>query len=197
MSHPIIKYSDIHLILGVDLPSDPNKKLLFNVNISWFLAPFLRDIRSGKSGYAWIIDSNGIFLYHPESMFIGRNAFGVRKEKDPGIPFKRINMIQRDKMLKGLEGTDWYYSGWHHGITGKIKKLIAYSPVIISENPLQKWSVAVVAPVYEIEDALKRREIWQYFLQGVIILVILFSAGVILFFMLRWSRLSTLMKIIR
>ena len=188
VSHPIIKSNGIHLILGVGLPADPTKQLLFNVNVSWFLAPFLKDIRSGKSGYAWIIDSNGIFLYHPESEFVGRNAFEARREKDHSLPFKLINMIQREKMIKGLEGTDGYYSGWHRGITGKIKKLIAYSPVMISENPLQKWSVAVVAPVSEIEDALKRRETWQYFLQGGIILVILLSAGVILFFMMRWSR---------
>src|SRR5208283_3401815 len=41
---------------------------------------FTRQIRSGKTGYAWIMDSQGTFLSHPEPDFVGKNAFTVRKQ---------------------------------------------------------------------------------------------------------------------
>lgn len=92
-------------------------------------------------------------------------------------------------MLKGREGTSWYFSGWHRGITGQIKKLIAYYPIVISEKPPQKWSVAVVAPVSEIGEAVKRGYVRQFLLHGLVIIVILLGASAILFFEMRWSRL--------
>jgi len=91
-------------------------------------------------------------------------------------------------MLKGEEGTGIYYSGWHRGITGKIKKLIAYSPVSISHTPSHLWSVAVVAPNSEIEDAVQRGHVRQLLLQGLVIFAILFAAVAVLFFEIRWSR---------
>ncbi|MFH1481475.1 MAG: hypothetical protein ABIG67_09410, partial [Pseudomonadota bacterium] len=114
----------ISLLLGTSLPGDSPRVLLFDLNLSWFLPPFLSGIRSGKTGYAWIIDEKGNFLYHPNAEFIGRSAFEIREEKYPGIPVGIINFIQKEKMLQGRAGTGWFFSGWHRGITGKIKKLI-------------------------------------------------------------------------
>jgi len=42
-----------------------------------------KGIRSGKTGYAWVMDEKGMFLSHPEEEFIGKNAFEARKEKKP------------------------------------------------------------------------------------------------------------------
>jgi two-component system NtrC family sensor kinase len=188
ISQPQIKSSRISLILAVSLEGDSQRLLLFNVNVSWFLTPFLKNVRSGKTGYAWIIAENGIFLFHPDADFIGKSAFKAREEKYPDISSGKINFIQKEKMLKGLEGMGWYFAGWHRGITGKIKKLIAFSPIVVSESPPQKWSVAVVAPVSEIEGAVHKGYLMQFLLQGLIILAILLSTSAILFFEMRWSR---------
>ena len=40
-------------------------------------------IRSGKTGYAWVIDSYGKFIYHPEKSFIGDTAFDARSNRAP------------------------------------------------------------------------------------------------------------------
>ena len=162
--------------------------LSFQLNLSWFLTPFLKHVRSGKTGYAWIIDDQGRFLYHPQSTFVGRSAFEARKERDPDISQHQINTIQRENMLKGMEGAGSYQAAWHRGITGKIEKLIAYSPVIIADKPARVWSVAVVAPVYEIEDAVGKIQRWQALLQGLVTLVIITSGGMVLFFEIRLSR---------
>ncbi len=188
VSQPQIKRSGTGLILALCLSGDSPRLLVFNVNVSWFLTPFLKNIRSGKTGYAWIIDGNGNFLFHPDADFVGKSAFKAREEKNPNLSYMKINLIQKEQMLKGQAGTGWYFSGWHRGITGQIKKLIAFCPIIVSDNPPQKWSVAVVAPVSEIEGAIHKGYLVQFLLQGFIILAILLSTSAILFFEMRWSR---------
>ena len=187
VSEPHVRPSGIGLMLAIPVLPGSTKILIFDVNVSWFLTPFLKDIRSGKTGYAWLIDGKGVFIYHPKAEFVGKVAFEARQEEYPGVPCGKINFIQKEQMLKGLEGTSWYFSGWHRGITGKIKKLIAYSPVSISSNPLQKWSVAVVAPVSEIEGAVHKGQQRQFLLQGLVMIVILVGAAAILIFEMRWS----------
>jgi two-component system NtrC family sensor kinase len=188
ISEIITKSYGINMFLGVPLSVPSPAVLLFHVNVSWFLSPFLNEIRSGKTGYAWLIDQKGVFLHHPNTEFIGKNAREVRGESFPGVPLNAIDEIQKGKMLQGESGTGWYYSGWHRGITGKIKKLIAYCPINISDNPVQKWSVAVVAPTSEIEETVHRAYLRLFVLQGLVILVILVGASAVLFFEKRWAR---------
>ena len=183
-----IKPYGIGLFLGTPLRGNSPSSLLFNLNTSWFLNPFLRDIRSGKTGYAWLIDGKGNFLYHPNTDFIGKSALEIREEAYRGIPLGMINFIQREKMLQGQDGKGWYFSGWHRGITGQIKKLIAYGPVLLSDHPLQRWSVAIVAPISEIEDTVHRGYLRQFFLQGLVILVILLGGAALLYFETTWSK---------
>lgn len=180
--------SGIMLKMGRYLSGPSPKILVFKINMSWFLGPLLQNVRSGKTGYAWIIDNDGMFVFHPEPGFIGENAFKARKKKDPTLSYRQIDFIQKEKMLKGQEGTGSYATGWHRGITGKIEKLIAYCPVDISTTPPQKWSVAVVAPVVEIEKYINQIYVWRFLFQTMIISIILLAGLWILILELRWSR---------
>jgi len=180
--------SGIILIIAAPVGVSGSRIVYCHINISWLLGPYLKNIRSGQTGYAWIIDGAGRFLFHPDSSYIGKNAFLARKEKYQNISFVEINKIQKDGMLKGREGTGRYVSGWHRGLTGRMEKLIAYTPVIISEDPLQKWSIAVVAPVAEIEEAVRDQYRHQFFMQLAVIFTIIVGASVILFFEVKWSR---------
>ncbi|MGD9159232.1 MAG: ATP-binding protein [Desulfobacteraceae bacterium] len=162
--------------------------LAVELDISTFLARFLRETRSGKTGYAWIINQEGIFLYHPFIEFIGKSAFTARDERNPDISHNNINFIQKNNMLKGLEGTGVYTTGWHRGITGQIEKLIAYAPVSISLNPVVNWSAAVVAPSAEIDEYINRTSLWRFFLHAIIILIIVLAGTAILFNEMRWNR---------
>lgn len=143
--------------------------LAFVVDAGLLAKRFAGPIRSGKTGYAWVIDESGNFVYHLEKDFIGQNAFEVRKLKDPYISFGAINLIQKAKMLKGEEGTSWYISGWHRGVTGRLRKLIAYAPIHIgAANATRTWSVAVVAPISEVEEAVHAVYVRQAMIQGAI-----------------------------
>jgi len=172
--------------------------LVFYIDAYHLASKFTQDIRSGKTGYAWIMDSQGIFLTHPERDFIGKNAFTVRKERMPAISFDAINQIQREKMLTGQEGWGTYISGWHRGLWGSaggIQKLIAYAPVKLGDpdivkgetnNPGHSWSVAVVAPASEVEGVVHNLYLRQFFLQVIIGLIVL--SGTIFMLNFRYER---------
>jgi PAS domain S-box-containing protein len=141
--------------------------LVFVLDAGLLTERLVSPIRSGKTGYGWVIDESANFLYHAEKDFVGENAFEVRKFKDPHISFSKINQIQKTKMLEGHEGTSWYVSGWHRGAIGTMKKLIAYAPVHIgAANASRVWSVAVVAPVSEVGDAVHAAYVRQALIQG-------------------------------
>jgi two-component system NtrC family sensor kinase len=129
--------------------------VFMNIDVSQMVENVTGKIRSGKTGYAWVVDQLGVFLYHPEHEFVGKNAFTARQQKEPYISFTRINEIMRDQMLRGLEGTGVYSSGWHRGMKGKVTKLIGFAPV--TDNLLDLngiWSVAVAAPTTEVAEAI-------------------------------------------
>lgn len=187
-SPPEVKGSEIVITIAAPVPEQPSLIVLFHVNLSWLLDPYLKNIRSGKTGYAWIIDSEGTFLFHPNTSYIGENAFEVRQEVFPGPSYAAINMIQRDQMLRGMEGSGDYTSMWHRGITGEMRKLIAFTPIWISSYPPQLWSMAVVAPVHEIEGAIWKGLYWQLTFLGLFILVLGLAAASIIYLQMQWQR---------
>jgi PAS domain S-box-containing protein len=176
------------MAVAAPIAADRSRIVVVRINLSAFLAGLLKNIRSGASGYAWLIDANGTFLYHPNPDFIGGNAFTVREERLPLVSYERINFIQQDKMLKGEQGTGWYYSPWHRGVVSPMKKLIAYSPIRVADHPPQYWSVAVIAPQSEVEDALGTWSFKIFLLQGLIILAVMLGAGTVIWLENRWSK---------
>ena len=154
--------------------SKPIGLVAFLIDSTQFLETFTKEVESGKTGYAWVIDNNGNFVIHVEKNFIGENAFLARKARDPSINFVLINTIQKEAMLKGKEGTGWYYSGWHRGIIGKVKKLVAFTPIHLSEeDPTYLWSVAVAAPTSEVESVVHTVYLPQFIGSGVLVMVII------------------------
>ena len=143
--------------------------LVFVLDAGLLAEKYVAPIRSGRTGYGWVIDESGSFLYHLERDFIGQNAFEVRKVRNPHISFSKINSIQKTRMLQGDEGTSWYVSGWHRGLTGNMKKLIGYAPVHIGAGNVSRiWSVAVVAPISEVEEAIHTVYVRQTMIQGAV-----------------------------
>jgi len=71
---------------------------------------------------------------------------------------------------------------------GTIKKLIAYSPIVLSAlAETRTWSVAVVAPISEVEEAIHNIQIRQFLFQFVIIGIILLGALSLISIMAKWS----------
>ena len=180
--------SGVYLFMITRLGSGTGQFILLRINLAWLLSPLLKDVRSGASGYAWIIDDQGRFIYHPFTDFIGRSAFDVRKEAYPDEDFVQIDRIQKEEMLQGREGTGTYHSAWHRGFTGRMSKLIAFCPIHIAQTPRQSWSVAVVAPTHEIASAVGQIHRWLLVLQGLVVLVVAIAATALYLFEIRFSR---------
>jgi two-component system NtrC family sensor kinase len=176
------------MIFAVPLAEDASRLLAFYVNISILVPGLLKNVQSGQTGYAWLIDQTGIFLYHPHAEYVGRDAFSVRQEKYPNVSYEPINFIQKEKMLKGEQGTGWFLSAWNRGITGPMRKLIAYCPVAVADNPPQRWSVAVVAPESEIDAGLRRGTNKLLLILGLTVGMMILGAGGIFWLENRWAR---------
>jgi two-component system NtrC family sensor kinase len=137
--------------------------LVARLDVTRLLSRVMAPIRSGRTGYAWAIDGDGVFLYHPDREFVGRNAFEARRERRPYISFSAINRIMKDQMLLGHEGRGVYVSGWHRGVEGPMEKLIAFTPVRSAALASGRvWSVAVVAPTTEVAEAVRRVYLRQF-----------------------------------
>ena len=167
----------------------PGGAILAVVDVSQLVGGVTEGIRSGRTGYAWVIDDAGTFLAHADPEFVARNAFAARHERRSYISFSAINTIMKDRMLRGEEGTGSYVSGWHRGVQGEIAKLIAYSPVRSAVVPAGAvWSVAVVAPTAEVGEAVHHIYVRQLFTQGAVLAALVVFAGTAALYQRRLSK---------
>ncbi len=146
---------------------------------------FISPITSGETGYAWLMDQNGYFLAHNVDTFVGQDAFRIREKTNPELSYESINEIQQEVMVGG-EGIGRYLSGWHRGTTGRIEKLIAFSPIRVID---QIWSASVVAPVIEVDKIIREAGI-QALNTFTFIILFLIVAGIFSSLSVyRWSNL--------
>jgi len=144
---------------------------------------FISPIVSGKTGYAWLLNEDGIFLAHQEEGFTGRNAFEVRVERNPTLSYEAIEQIQQ-RMIAGEEGVGRYISGWHRGQKGKIEKLVAYTPIYINGHIL---SVAVCAPISEVEEIIHITKHSALYTLAFVILALILGGALLAITSYRWS----------
>ncbi len=165
----------------VNLDAGRRGALFARLDISRLVASVTSRIRSGRTGYAWVIDQSGVFLYHPEKDFVGKNAFTARAERQPYISFAKINQIMKERMLRGEEGAGLYESGWHRGVRGRITKLIAFTPVrSASLAPGNLWSVAVAAPTSEVSEVVHSIYVRHLFAE-IALIAAMFMVGLLAF----------------
>lgn len=166
----------------------------------YFISGLVTDkVRSGKTGYPWIVDQDGVFLAHYEKPFVGKDHITVRQERNPSLSFSKIDEIVKNDILKGKEGTDWYLSGWHREKLGEIKKLIAYTPIRFDagmvrgilqvENPEKNlWGVGVVAPVEEVSGLMQRFQVDQGLMVGFFLLLLMGVGYLLIGAAYSWNR---------
>ena len=159
------------------------------------------DVRSGQTGYAWIIDQDGVFLAHYEKDFVGQDAIQVRLDRNPNITFTGLREIQADILL-GKEGAGQYTSGWHRQHLGETPKLVAYTPIRFDkglitgvtevQDPVHNlWGVAVVAPVEEVSGTVGQVLHQELFLVGLFFIVVLGGAGAFIGLAFFWNKSLT------
>ncbi|MFA9463793.1 MAG: methyl-accepting chemotaxis protein [Velocimicrobium sp.] len=135
----------------VSVPIKENEKvvgvLAASMNIE-YINSVIAKIKEGKSGYAYLVDSNGNFIYHPDSELINKNL------KDLNVPALTSVL---DDMLQGKEGRVSYrYNG--------VDKLDLYVPV-------GTWSLSINAVKSEYLQAITNM-LQKIILLGVIMLLL-------------------------
>jgi signal transduction histidine kinase len=159
------------------------------------------DVRSGQTGYAWIIDQNLIMLAHYEKEFVGHEAMKIRIARNPQIVFRGLNELHAN-LLAGKEGVTEYDSGWHRQKLGQMPKLAAYTPIRFDkglitgvtevEDPAHNlWGVCVVAPVAEVYGSISQVLHQELFLVGLFFIVVLGVSGGLIGLALFWNKSLT------
>jgi signal transduction histidine kinase len=174
---------------------NPNTKYKFEGVVFLIVDPisiakkYTMDVRSGETGYSWVIDEKGTILAHYERTFVGQDTFTVRSDKDPELSYQKLNDIIKEQMLKGQDGMDWYISGWHRGKVGETKKLFAYAPVFLGnkDDKTSLWSIGVAAPLEEVYGIIRSVVTRQWAIAGAFQLVMFTFLALAVFFSLRWS----------
>ncbi len=155
-------------------------------------------VRSGQTGYAWIIDQDQIFLAHYEKDFVGHDAMQIRIKRNPEIVFRGLRELNA-ALLAGKEGMTQYDSGWHRQKVGLMPKLAAYTPITFTgglitgvtdrEDPGHNlWGVAVVAPVEEVFGEVQEVLHQELLLAGLFLVVVVLASGVLIAGALGFSR---------
>jgi signal transduction histidine kinase len=161
----------------------------------------IADVRSGQTGYPWIIDQDETMLAHYEKDFVGQPAIPIRLARNPQIVFRGLKEVH-DSVLHGREGTSAYDSGWHRQRLGLTPKLAAYAPVRFDkglirgvtdrEDPAHNiWGVAVVAPVVEVSGPVGEVMHQVLFLVGLFFLMVLVAGGGFTVIALIWNKALT------
>ena len=159
------------------------------------------DVRSGQTGYAWIIDQNLIMLAHYEKDFVGHEAMQIRLARNPQIVFRGLNELH-DRLLAGEQGVTEYDSGWHRQKLGQMPKLAAYTPIRFDkglitgvtevEDPAHNlWGVSVVAPVAEVYGSVSQVLHQELFLVGLFFIVVWGGAGAFIGLAFFWNKSLT------
>jgi PAS domain S-box-containing protein len=143
--------STLSLIMGVSIKGGTEWICAvpdFNAINKRFISP----VRSGRTGYAWMINSTGVLLAHPNKEMEGRRAIDILKELWPDQASFNLEALINKNMLKMEEGSG-EYTGWHVGEKNQTKKLIAYCPV---NYKWLHWSIGVSAPYSEVMSPLMK-----------------------------------------
>jgi signal transduction histidine kinase len=170
--------------------AEPMGMLMFLIDPFFIGRQATKEVRSGQTGYPWIINQDGIFLAHYEPDFVGQEALQVRLARNPNIVFRGIREMH-ESIFRGEEGTTEYISGWHRQKIGEMVKLAAYAPIRFDKGLIQGitevadparnlWGVAVAAPVAEVSGTVWEVLYQEIALAGVFFLVLLLGSGVLI-----------------
>jgi len=170
--------------------SQPTGTLELLVDPFFIAGKSTQGVRSGLTGYPWIIDQNGVFLAHYEKDFVGHDAIKIRIARNPKLTYQGIKELH-DRIFQGEEGAGTYISGWHRQKIGEMEKLYAFTTIRFDKGLIRGvtdvedathnlWGVAVVAPVAEVSG-----QVWEVLYQelalgALFFLVVIISSGVLI-----------------
>ena len=170
VSDPVISKATGHAVVVVAVPVKVGGKsvgVLFGAINMEELSSKVLSIKIGKTGYAYIVQSDGMTIVHPDKAMVMKDNI----LQNPNAP--RELKQTTEKMVKGERGlTRYSYNG--------TDKMVSFSPV-----PNSRWSLALTAPVAEITEVLSSLTMISL---ATIAVVLLVAAVVVILFARRIAR---------
>jgi methyl-accepting chemotaxis protein len=146
-------------IAPVAVPITAGKKEVVGVLAIMLKTDYLADkitrVQIGKSGYAFMLDQNGMMIAHPSKELILNLDIKVEQGMEE---------IARTILAGGVGASDYVYKGQ--------RKIAGYAPV-----PITKWSVCATEPVTELKAPI--RAIQQHMALMAAILLVVITAGAV------------------
>ncbi|MBU8934946.1 MAG: PAS domain S-box protein [candidate division Zixibacteria bacterium] len=159
-------------LLCMQLEADHEGGILYlRLDLNRLVGDLDSDMQSEWSGYTWIIDDTGRFLFHPHSKFIALNASAAHSKASPGSDFSKIDSVIVQRMLAGEAGTDIYSGLSRNDWLTPIPMLLAFAPVKSPLLPEESyWSVAVNTPESDVVKAIESTTVRHITAEAAIIL---------------------------
>jgi PAS domain S-box-containing protein len=143
-----------------------NGVVLATLSMDGLTSHFLAPIKSGRGGYAWMMDSDGTLLYHPtQPQMVGKNLYHSDKSC-----FKcHVSFNTEKKMIEGKEETFGYYVA-----PGGENKLAAFYKLPILHK---SWIVVVSAPYSDVMALMQQSRLFYTLLITSIFITTLVASG--------------------
>jgi signal transduction histidine kinase len=143
-----------------------NGVVLAALSMDALTSRFLAPIKSGKRGYAWMMDSDGTLLYHPtQPQMVGKNLYHT----DKSCFNCHRSFDTEKKMIEGKEEMFGYYVA-----PGGENKLAAFYKLPILHK---SWIVVVSAPYSEVIDLMRQSRLFYTLLITSIFITTLVASG--------------------
>jgi PAS domain S-box-containing protein len=130
---------------------------------------YLAPIKSGRRGYAWMMDSDGTLLYHPnQPRMVGKNLF----QTDQSCFECHRSFDTEKRMIEGRETTFGQYEA-----PGGENKLAAFYKMPMARK---SWIVVVSAPYSDVIELMQKSRRFYSLLIISLFITTLAASGVIL-----------------
>ncbi|MBN2225945.1 MAG: PAS domain S-box protein [candidate division Zixibacteria bacterium] len=125
-------------------------------NLTEIIERAVHSITYEYAGEAWVIDREGVFLYHPDRELVGKQAFGLNLRSRPFVFMQQATEPLREQMLTGIEGAGLFESARHDAPVGRISRLVAFTPLAGPVFPAENsWTLAVSTHADQVANAVQ------------------------------------------
>lgn len=120
------------------------------INVSYLIEQSVKNIDSGVDDRAWVIDKDGLALYHPELELTGAGLIPLKADNKTRNQCESFDSTLVNNLMSGLESAGAGYFFWDREGEESNLRLYAHTPI---RNPSFRagefWNVVVEAPYSE------------------------------------------------
>ena len=161
----------IYLLQPIGIDGRFRGMIRAKVSIGNIYDDFVKQIRSGKKGYASIKTSNGVFLMHPKKNQVGYKAMDLRRKILPNYDWNELEELFTEQR-SGRSGTKIYHSVWVLDDKPKlVKKFNAYAPIKLQDD---FWIVTLSTDYSEVVERIRKNYYSTIIISSMIVLSFIF-----------------------